>query len=242
MNRNKLIFLDTETTGLGPDARLCQVAYKFNGEEKEFLFKPPVPIEIEAMSVSHITNRMVEDKEEFHQSETKKELENIFSEGNIMVAHNAKFDATILEREKLLIDNMIDTQKIAQHLDEEGEIPKYNLQYLRYYFDLDVRDAVAHNALGDVRVLESIFDYFFEKMIHNLEDEKRVIEEMILISSRPVLIKKFNFGKYAGEKVSDVAQKDTGYLRWLLGEKIKSREQGVENDEDWIHTLEYYLN
>lgn len=241
MTKDKLIFLDTETTGLGPDARLCQIAYKFKGKENEFLFKPPIPIEIEAMSVSHITNKMVEDKEEFLNSKAKEELENIFSDDNIIVAHNAKFDADILSREDLRVGKTIDTKKIAQHLDQEAEIPRYGLQFLRYYFDLNIENAIAHNALGDVRVLEAIFEYFFDRMFEELEEEKRVIEEMIEISSRPVLVKKFNFGKYVGQKVSDVANNDPGYLSWLLGEKIKSREQGIENDEDWIYTLENYL-
>lgn len=241
MNRKKLIFLDTETTGLNPDARLCQVAYKFCGQECESLFKPPVPIEIEAMAVSHITNRMVEEKEEFVSSQMKNDLKKIFSDENILVAHNAKFDRDILKKEGLEVGAMIDTQKVAQYLDEKGEVGKYNLQYLRYYFDLDVRDAVAHSALGDVRVLERLFDYFFEKMTEESKDEKMVIENMLEISTQPVLVKKFTFGKYNGQRVEEVAQRDPGYLRWPLGEKIKAREQGLENDEDWIYTLEHYF-
>lgn len=241
MNREKLVFLDTETTGKEKKDRLCQVAYKFKGEEKESLFKPPIPIEIEAMAVSHITNQMVEDKEAFIDSQMQKELKKIFADENILVAHNALFDADMLERENLKIGKMIDTYKIAQYLDVEGEIPRYALQYLRYYFDLNVTDAPAHNALGDIRVLEKLFDNFFEKMMLEFGDEKRVIEKMIEITENPILIKKFSFGKYNGERISNVFQFDARYLRWLLDEKIKSREKGEGDDKDWIYTLEYYL-
>ena len=55
MNRTRLIFLDTETTGIGPEDRLCQVAYHFGGREAESLFRPPVPISIESMAIHHIT-------------------------------------------------------------------------------------------------------------------------------------------------------------------------------------------
>lgn len=244
MNKNRLIFLDTETTGNGPEARLCQVAYKFKGKEMEGFFKPPVPISIEAMAVSHITNKMVADKESFSDSVMKKDLENIFSdERNIFVAHNADFDAGILKNEGISIGKKIDTLKIAQYLDEKGEIPRYSLQYLRYYFDLDLdpKDAPAHNALGDIRVLEKLFDYLFEKMEENLMSEEDILEKMIEISALPVLLKKFNFGKYKGEKVEDVYQKDARYLHWLWEQKKKAKEQGEENDENWIYTLEYYL-
>jgi len=242
MKKDKLIFLDTETTGLGADGRLCQVAYKFSGREAEAMFKPPVPIEIEAMSVTHITNKMVAEKEPFIGSKMQKDLAQIFTEGNVMVAHNAEFDAGILRREGMEIGKTIDTHKIAHHLDKDGEIPRHNLQYLRYYFDLDVEDASAHDALGDVRVLEKLFDYLFARMAIDGSDEEKILEKMMEISALPILIKKFNFGKYSGELVSEVAKKDSGYLSWLFNQKVMNRENGIMNDEDWIFTLDKYLN
>ncbi|MFZ2226776.1 MAG: exonuclease domain-containing protein [Candidatus Moraniibacteriota bacterium] len=242
MHKTNLIFLDTETTGTGPNDRLCQVAYKFQGQEFDELFRPPVPIEIDAMAVSHITNKMVADKEAFVDSAMHRHLAEIFSGDKILVAHNAGFDVEMLRRENLAIAKIIDTLKLAQYLDVSGEIPRYSMQYLRYYHDLDVTDAPAHNALGDIRVLEKLFDYYFEKMLEKSGDVAKVLEEMLAVSSRPILIKKFNFGKYNGEKIADVAQRDRNYLRWLLSEKIKVRDSGGENDENWIYTLEHYLN
>lgn len=241
MDISKLVFLDTETTGRGPESRLCQVAYSLGGKEHESLFKPPIPIEVEAMTVSHITNRMVEDKLPFCGSDMHKHLTDIFSNGHIMVAHNAKFDAEILRREGIEVRDIIDTFKIAQHIDQKSEIPKYSLQYLRYFLDLDVADAPAHNALGDIRVLERLFRHFLEKMRNLFDDEKDVIRQMMEISAKPIFVKKFNFGKYNGELVGEVALSDPGYLRWLLGEKLKVRDNGGENDENWIFTLEHYL-
>lgn len=242
MKKNNLVFLDTETTGTGADSRLCQVAYDFQGVEAESLFKPPVPIEIEAMAVAHITNKMVANKQPFSDSQMKNDLQLIFKESNILVAHNASFDAEILRRDGVEAEKIIDTYKVAQDLDIDGEIPKYSLQYLRYYFDLEIENAPAHDALGDVRVLKRLFEYYFQKMLIDLGDEKKVIDKMLEISARPILIKKFNFGKYNGEKVSEVAKKDANYLSWLFNQKVMAREQGIENDENWIYTLDNYLN
>lgn len=241
MNKSNLIFLDTETTGIGPEDRLCQVAFKFQGVEKEALFKPPVPISIDAMAVAHITNKMVAEKEVFLDSMMHSELVEIFSGENILVAHNVGFDAEMLRREKLEPKQLIDTFKLAQYLDVNGEIPKYALQYLRYYYELEVENAPAHDALGDIRVLEKIFDYYFQKMSVSGKDEADVIQEMLLVSARPILVKKFNFGKYLGMSVAEVAQKDKGYLQWLLNEKVKTRDQAGNDDENWIYTLEHYL-
>ncbi|MDD5397074.1 MAG: exonuclease domain-containing protein [Candidatus Moranbacteria bacterium] len=241
MDKSKLIFLDTETTGKGPTDRLCQLAYKFKDEEFEGLFKPPVKIKVEAMSVSHITNKMVEDKEPFIGSEMREKLAEIFANGNILVAHNAQFDVEMLKRENLEIKNIIDTYKIAHALDKDAKIPKYNLQYLRYFLDLEIENVVAHSALGDVKVLEKLFERLFQKMMTEFEDENVVIEQMLKISAQPLLMKKFPFGKYKGAMVVEVAKTDLGYLRWLLNEKNKTKDQEGDGEENWIYTLEYYL-
>ena len=55
------IFLDTETTGTGPEDRLCQIAFKPEGGPAVCeTFNPGRPISIDAMSIHHITNRMVQ--------------------------------------------------------------------------------------------------------------------------------------------------------------------------------------
>lgn len=49
-----LIFLDTETTGNGPDDRICQIAFKPEGGQPVCeLFNPGMPISIEVMPPCH---------------------------------------------------------------------------------------------------------------------------------------------------------------------------------------------
>jgi hypothetical protein len=72
--------------------------------------------------------------------------------------------------------------------------------------------------------------------------EERVLEEMLAVSARPILMKKFNFGKYTGQTVKEVADKDADYLAWLFNQKVMTREQGGEDDENWIYTLDHYLS
>ncbi|MEK7175490.1 MAG: exonuclease domain-containing protein [Patescibacteria group bacterium] len=254
-----LIFFDTETTGNTKNDFLCQLAYKNECpsltpqilENKIFcnLYKPSIKIPPEASAVHHITNKMVEGKSSFKESEDFLKIKQLFEdENNILVAHNAPFDLMILENEGIKIKNFICTLRLARHLDLEEKIPKYNLQYLRYFLDLDI-EAVAHSADGDVLILEKLFERLKNKMEEkeNLvalqpsggraTTPEEIIKKMLEISSHPTLLKSFNFGKYNGQKIEEIAQKDKNYLEWLLAEKLKSD----QIDEDWIYTLKHYL-
>jgi len=159
------IFLDTETTGAAEKDRLCQLAYKTEkGEIVNQLFKPPLPIAIDAMCVNHITNEMVQNKPVFKDSPQHQKLVDLLSgDKNVLVAHNAKFDVEMLEKEGVYPKRIICTLKIARHMDPNGVIPRYNLQYLRYFLGIKIK-ATAHDALGDILVLEKIFERLFTKM------------------------------------------------------------------------------
>lgn len=234
----QLIFLDTETTGhdLATD-RLCQVCYKTaDGIYSEY-FKPPLPVSIKAMSITNITNKMLKDKEVFRGSAMKKKLEVLFVDG-IMVAHNAKFDGAMLEAEGMSVPRRICTFRVARHLDPENLIPEYNLPYLRYYLELEVEDAIAHSAEGDVEVLYALYENLLTKMTKEGLTEEKAIAEMLEVSGRPSLFKLFNFGKYKDKKIEEVVKTDRNYLEWMLNKKIEDGSQ----DEDWIHTLKHYLN
>jgi len=108
------IFLDTETTGAGPDDRLCQIAFKpENGEAVSGLFNPGKPISIDAMVVHHITEKMVADKTSFQESDEYIELKKRLSDiNNIIVAHNAKFDMLMLQIEGLYNQRVICTSSL----------------------------------------------------------------------------------------------------------------------------------
>lgn len=216
---HKFIFLDTETTGNEPEKdRLAQVSFEVDGEMHSGMFKPPLPISIKSMSITHITNKMVEDAPPFQGSDLYKQLEGLLKD-HIFVAHNALFDKAIIEAEGLSVPQFICTMRVARYLDEDAVIPEYNLQFLRYYLDLDVQNATAHDATGDVLVLRALFDRLFTKMKEKLENEDIAVEKMLNVSMEPSLLKKFTFGKYRGEHIEDIATKDAGYLEWLWKQK-----------------------
>lgn len=238
----KLIFFDTETTGNTDKDFLCQIAYKIGEETFNELYKPEIKIPPEASAVHHITNKMVEGKKSFKDSGDLEKIKKLFEdEDSVVIAHNAPFDLTIIKKEGIEPANFICTLRVVRHLDKGEKIEKYNLQYLRYFLEIEV-EGVAHDALGDVLVLEKLF----ERLKHKIQkesgeenlDENGAIQKMIEISSHPSLLQTFKFGKHNGKKIEDVIKVDRGYLEWLLEQKLNG--DGI--DEDWIYTLKYYLN
>lgn len=227
------VFLDVETTGFDDDDRIVQVAYKTpNFKGAESLFDPsPKKMGVGAMAVCHITNKMIAGAPVFPGSPFANQLYGVLSEpDHVLVAHNAEFDMKFLVREGFpQPPRHICTYKVAYHQDEMAELPKHTLQYLRYHFFEDEEfggaEITAHSALSDVLVLERLFNHLLEK---------NTIEEMIEISSKPMLVKKFSFGKYKGEWIKDVARKDPNYLLWMKREMSNI-------DKDLLFTINHWI-
>jgi len=235
--RDNLIFLDTETTGKDGDARLVQLAYKKRGDADtvtEF-FKPPIPIEIEAMVVHHITEKKVAGKPAFADSPAHRTLAALLKDG-VLVAHNAKFDIGILEREGVSVGRHICTMKITQTM---YDLPMYKMQYLRYLWNVDEDDnesenTTAHSAEGDVTILEKVFDRLAADYAKkNGTSPNATIEAFIDISKKPILLRRVTFGKYAGKTFEEIKAADRSYLEWMASLEDK--------DEDFRYTAKYYL-
>lgn len=225
-----VLLLDTETTGL-IEGRLIQLAYMADLKTSkpvikgrvEKLFNPKVPIDFEAMAVHHITQKRVdEDGIDFKEwSELRKFQETLYD--NTLVAHNAKFDIDVLEREGVKVGEFICTRKVAYKFLPEAK--NHRLQYLRYYLRLDIKESViAHDAMGDVVVLDALFEHL---------KQFASIKEMIEISKKPMLIREFSFGKHKGESVESVITSDPGYWKWMLN--------NIDDlDDDLRYSINYY--
>lgn len=232
-----LLFLDTETTGL--EGRLIQVAYQARSDKKDSgmhveYFKPPVPIELSAMAVHHITEKHVAQKPSFDGSGTHAELKAFLSDPDtVLVAHNAKFDMGILMREGLPspAGGFICTMKVAMAM---YDLPQYKMQYLRYLWGIDDDAATAHNAEGDVAILGKVFDHMLaEYAAADGMTEDAALAGFITISRNPTLLRRMTFGQYAGKTFAEMASADRNYLQWLSTLKDKG--------EDFEFTVQHYL-
>jgi len=245
--QNKLLFLDVESTGVDTEDRLYQVAWKLHQETVNEMFKPPLPISHVASSITHVTTKDVAGKAPFIGSPTHAKLAQLAANNEIFIAHNAQFDLKMVSKEGITFKQHICTLKLAHHIDE-GDMVKHTLQYLRYYYDLeiDLGDLAPHDALADIIVLEAVF----KKLARSIQlkyslTKEGTIKKMLEISMNPVMLKKITFGKYSTAKgatpeqqlISNIAKNDKSYLVWLLNEKRKN----PEGEEDFIYTLSHYL-
>lgn len=87
------LILDTETTGLGSDAEICQIAIiNSKGETLlDTLVKPVKPIPQEATSIHHISNDDVKDAPEFPYKKVYELLRDKY-----VVIYNADYDVKML--------------------------------------------------------------------------------------------------------------------------------------------------
>lgn len=226
-----ILFLDTETTGF-EHSRLIQLAHKKRGAEDILIeyFKPPVPIEFEAMGVHHITEKKVADSPAFPGSPAHADLDALLKD-HVLVAHNAKFDIDILKNEGIETPQFMCTYKIAASL---YDYPNLKLQSLRYRWGIEIEEAMAHDAGGDVMVLEKVFERMVQDyMKQNNTTEEETLQKFLEISSGPILQKTLNFGKLRGQTFEEIRLNDFSYLQWLG--KL------TDKDEDFTYTVKYYL-
>lgn len=163
-------FLDVETTGLSASTgdRICEIALlRCRGGQEldafQTLVNPGRPISPGAQAVNHITDSMVADAPPFG-SIAGRALESM--EGAVLVAHNASFDLSFINRQLTLLDMprldnpVIDTLALARR---HYRFPSNSLGNLRRYMGLPQREE--HRAMGDVLTLKDVF----MRMVADLE-------------------------------------------------------------------------
>lgn len=233
----KLIFLDTETTGIDDDARLVQLSYSVYGTDTRLdaLYTPPVPISIGAMATHHITPRMLVGRPSFAESGDREVLQQLLA-GHVLVAHHAPYDIHILRNEGVDTPHWIDTCRVAHHLFPDLE--SHGLQYLRYYFEMDI-EARAHDATGDILVLEHVFHRLADELRRQQPalqgDDRALVQRMAQMSQEPVLLRLMKYGKYKGKPVADVVVSDRSYAEWMLG--AERQKEGHNRNDNLIYTL-----
>ncbi|MEA3374199.1 MAG: exonuclease domain-containing protein [Campylobacterota bacterium] len=233
-----LIYLDLETTGVEKKDRICAIGLiAVEGEDVTVmndLVKPPRKIRPEAMAVHHITNEMVSDKPPFLDSETVKWLSEHNSADNVLIAHNVDFELTMLQREGIVWQGaIIDTLKCTKHLIKEVE--KHSLQYLRYELGLYKSEVKAAKTLDIPLIAHTVLsDALHAKLLHEYLNEMADDERLFELTVERALIQKFNFGKYSGRYIEEIAMRDPGYLEWMLGNMF-------DMDEDLRYSVEYYM-
>lgn len=235
-----LIFLDTETTGLEDNDKICSIATIYTSENtfasRYELINEGKKISFKASSINHITNEMLQNKVKLIDSDIYAFLNEYNNSETTIVGHNINFDMQKLCNAGFHFKGtLIDTLRVTKHLVPECE--SYALQVLRYELKLyksEKKEAlkcglseniIAHHASFDALLVKLLYDYLVDIASH---------EEMKELSFKNVLLEKFSFGKYAGRYIEDIMMNDRGYLEWMLSSI-------VDLDDDLRYSINYYL-
>ncbi|RLA71532.1 MAG: 3'-5' exonuclease [Epsilonproteobacteria bacterium] len=233
-----LIYLDLETTGLEKNDRLCSVGcIAVDGDTTQTfseLIKPPKKIRPEASAIHHISNEMVKEASLFKKSDIAQWLQEHNNVDNILICHNIDFDLKMLEKEGFVWQGgMIDTLKCTKHLIQE--IDRFALQYLRYELRLYKTEDEAAEKMGiTLQAHTALSDAFHVMALHHYLSDIADDDVLQELTQECALVTKFNFGKYSGRYIEEIARHDSGYLEWML-------ENMFDMDSDLRYSVKYYL-
>jgi DNA polymerase-3 subunit epsilon/exodeoxyribonuclease X len=236
---SEYLFLDLETTGLEEKDRICELAVICEDEESlvtssDALCKSSKKISHEAMALHHITNEMLTNEKVCQETSTYKLLQEHNTQENILIAHNIRFDLEMLAKEGFEVKmQLVDTLRCVKSLIPECE--QFGLQFLRYELGLYKEEKELAQRIGiDLVAHRALSDALHVKLLWKTLLQYATVSQLVEISSQPVLLEKFPFGKYSGRYIEEIAGNDTAYLHWMLN-NIK------DMDEDLSYSIKKYL-
>ncbi|NLI71507.1 MAG: 3'-5' exonuclease [Bacteroidales bacterium] len=228
--KNPLIVFDLETTGTDiVTDRIVEISYLKvypNGREesKTILINPEIPIPETASAIHGIYDKDVAGCPTF--KEVAKEIMRDIEGCDLAGFNSNRFDIPLLAEELLRADVDVDLMR-RKFVDVQVIFHKMEQRTLKaaYKFYCDKELDNAHSAEADVKatyeVLQAQLDRYpelkndieflskFSAHTNNVDFAGRIVyndkgEEV------------FNFGKYKGQKVTDVLNKDIGYYGWIM--------------------------
>jgi len=228
--KNPIVFFDLETTGTNiVTDRIVEISYHKvspNGREetKTIRINPQMPIPPSVTEIHGISNEDVKDCPTF--KDVAKEIVRDI-EGCDLAGYNSnRFDIPLLAEELLRADVDIDLMK-RKFVDVQVIFHKMEQRTLsaayKFYCDKDLNNAHSAEAdtLATYEVLQAQLDRYPE-----LENDVDFLSKYtaqtdnVDFAGRIVYNEKreevFNFGKYKGQRVTEVFLKDIGYYGWMM--------------------------
>lgn len=225
--------LDTETSGLPPDAGVCEIGWIETDAclnivgEVESLIDPERPITPAASGVHGITDEDVADKPTLQEFFTLQQPpchgQPLSAERIVLVGHKVAFDyqfvAPYLQGEVL----QVCTLRWARHLWPFCD--DHKLATLRYALGLRRDTGNAHRVMADILLTFDLLRLILETTQCNLD-------ELAERSQQPMLLHRMPFGKH---KDLPFEQVPVSYLKWM-------RDNIEEMDIDLAFTVAHWLN
>lgn len=226
-----LVFFDIEATGLNISTdrivELCYIkVYPDGSEETETIrFNPGIHISAEATAVNGIHDEDVAGCPHF--KDLAADLAGRFADCDFAGFNSNHFDVPLLVEEFLRagIDlgltgrRFVDVQAIFHKMERRDLTAAY-----RFYCQKDLTEA--HTALADTQATYEVLKAQLDRYVGNLHNDVTFLADFsrrnnnVDLAGRIVYneqkVEVFNFGKYRGQPVAQVLQRDPGYFSWVM--------------------------
>ena len=205
----RIIVLDTETTGVTPSDRIVELAWieidqNLNEVDRfRTLVDPEMLISPSAMGVHHITDADVESAPTIAQVFSVVRPKEFDGDQVVLVGHNCEFDCRYVQ-DHIPVKEQVCTLRLARHFWPDA--PDHKLQTMRYFHKLRGGKG-AHGALEDCETTLALLRHICGEQKIGLEWIRRLCRGTLRVHRIP-------FGKHRGSKISELPR---GYKVWLLG-------------------------
>ncbi len=228
--KKPIVFFDLETTGIDivndriVEISLLKVYPDGKEETKTMRINPEMPIPAQSTAIHGITDDDVKDEPIFNT--VAKEVAK-FIEGCDLGGYNSnKFDIPLLAEEFLRVGvdidlkrhRFVDVQVIFHKMEQRTLSAAY-----KFYCQKNLDDA--HSAEADTKATFEILKAQIDRYSDLQNDIEKISEfsshnKNVDFAGRIVYNDKgeevFNFGKYKGQTVESVLEKDQGYFGWMM--------------------------
>lgn len=224
-----LVFFDIESTGTNPETdrivELAMVKLQPSGERIawRYLVNPCVPIPASATAIHHITNEHVADQRFFVDIANQVAS---FLDGCDLAGYNILgFDLPMLEAEFARVGvpfnaddrALVDAMKLFHRKE-----PRDLAGAMKFYLARELEGA--HGAMADTKATVEVLEAQVQR--YGFQGDAAELAKLCLdpdAVDRDGKFKRvegeivFAFGKCNGQRLSEVARRDRGYLQWMLG-------------------------
>lgn len=231
--------IDLETRGLLPDDGVVEIAtvdlIRDGDDERSpwqrgrmwrSFVNPGKPIGPEVQAIHHIGDADVKDAPTL--ADVMPEVLAPGEDGkppSIFAAHRASFERQFLDALMPPETKWICSWRVGVTCYPDASA--HSNQALRYFLKLNLDPALAmppHRAQPDAYVTAAIIRRMFSDFVITVDD-------MVNISSKPILLPRLHFGQHAGKAIEDVP---TSYLEWM------SKQDAM--DPDALYTARAHLH
>jgi DNA polymerase-3 subunit epsilon len=228
--KRPIVFFDLETTGVDVvkdrivEISLLKVYPNGKEESHTFLVNPGRPIPPETTAIHGIADADVADKPAF--KELARTIYNLVKDADLAGYNSNKFDIPLLAEEFLRagIDFdmgkrvAVDVQNIFHRMEQRTLVAAY-----KFYCQKDLTQA--HSAQADVQATYEVLKAQLDRYPDDLENDipylssfsnrQKVADFAGFIAYNNDEQEVFTFGKYKGQLVEDILQRDPGYFGWI---------------------------